>query len=359
MHFFSRLLFCVLSRTRSLAKHFGLELFAILPVVIAFLTPFDCSGQNLRHMTLYGYAQGTSWHLTYYAIDSVVAQQQIDSILQAIDSSVSLYKPYSKIVAFNNSEKGITIDNHFREIVEKSFETYQQTNGIFDITVLPLMEAWGFTSKAIKDFPDSTTIHSLLACVGSPFLRLEGNFLRKLKPCVRIDLNGIAQGYSVDVVADYLTARGITNYMFELGGELRIRGRKQPANDPFIVGIETPSENEFLNNPLERLLVVDNGGITTSGNYRNYFENGGKKLSHLIDPFTGYSIQNELISVTVFAKDATTADALDNSLMGMGLTKAKDFVEKSDDIAAYFIYRSPEGQIRHWASSRFCKFVGQ
>jgi FAD:protein FMN transferase len=347
----------ILWQKLSLWKRLAMTIFGTLPLLIVLISPLKSSAQSLKRISISGYAQGTTWHLTYYAIDSSIVQQQIDSILQVIDSSVSLYKPYSKIVAFNNSKIGIKIDDHFRKIVEKSLDTYNLTNGIFDITVLPLMEAWGFTSKPIKDFPDSTSIRSLLLCIGSQYLQLEGNFLRKLKPCVRIDLNGIAQGYSVDVVADYLKQEGIMNYMFELGGELRIHGRKQPLNDPFIIGIETPLENEFGNDPLEKLLVVDSGGITTSGNYRNYFENHGKKLSHLIDPFSGYSIQNELISVTVYAKDAITADALDNSLMGMGLKKAMDFVEARNDIAAYIIYHLPDGRITHWVSSRFSKFI--
>ena len=242
-------------------------------------------------------------------------------------------------------------------MVEKSLETYHQTDGLFDITILPIVEAWGFGAKTIDTLPDSATIRSLLTCVGSQYLKLDGYRLTKLKPCVKIDVNGIAQGYSVDVIADFFEKNGIVNYIVELGGELRVHGKKQPGNEPFKIGIEAPSDNDFVSHPMEKILVADSGGITTSGNYRKYYESNGKKISHLMDPHTGYSIQNEMISVTVYAKDAITADAYDNSLMAMGLDKAMEYVEKRQDLAAYFIYHLPDGNTADTASSRFYNLI--
>jgi thiamine biosynthesis lipoprotein len=306
---------------------------------------------------LTGAAQGTTWHITYYGKDSTVKKMQIDSLLAVIDSSLSIYKPYSHIVAFNNSRTGIIIDEHFRRVVEKSLETYHQTDGLFDITILPIVEAWGFGAKHIETLPDSNTIRSLLTCVGSQYLKLDGYRLTKLKPCVKIDVNGIAQGYSVDVIANFFERNGIVNYIVELGGELRVHGKKQPGNEPFKIGIEAPSDNDFESHPLEKILVADSGGITTSGNYRKYYESNGKHISHLMDPHTGYSIQNKMISVTVYAKDAITADAYDNALMAMGLDRGMDFVEKRQDLAAYFIYRLPNGKTADTASSRFYNLI--
>lgn len=306
---------------------------------------------------LAGAAQGTTWHITYYGKDSVVSKSQVDSLLAVIDSSLSIYKPYSHIVAFNNSTTGITIDDHFRRVVEKSLETYHQTDGLFDITILPIVEAWGFGAKPNDTQPDSTTIRSLLTCVGSQYLKLDEYRLIKLKPCVKIDVNGIAQGYSVDVISNFLEKNGIENYIVEVGGELRVHGKKQPGNEPFKIGIEAPSENDFVSHPMEKILMVNSGAITTSGNYRKYYESKGKKISHLLDPHTGYSIQNEMISVTVYAKDAITADAYDNVLMAMGLDMGMEFVEKRQDLAAYFIYRLPNGNTADTASSRFYNLI--
>lgn len=322
---------------------------------------FVCSQKppdlSFIRVDLAGEAQGTTWHITYYGKDTLAKKRQIDSLLLVIDSSLSIYKPYSRIVSFNNSSKGIMIDEHFRRVVEKSLDTYHQTDGIFDITILPIVEAWGFGAKAIDSLPDSNTIQSLLKCVGSQYLKLDGYRLTKLKPCLKIDVNGIAQGYSSDVMAGFLEKNGIVNYIVELGGELRVHGKKQPGNEPFKVGIEAPSDNDFISLPMEKILVVDSGGVTTSGNYRKYYETKGKKISHLMDPHTGYSIKNELISVTVYAKDAMTADAYDNSLMAMGLDRAMQFVEKRQDLAAFFIYHLPNGNTADTASSRFYKLI--
>ena len=315
--------------------------------------------RSFVRVDLAGAAQGTTWHITYFAAYTTIRKAQIDSVLSVIDSSLSIYKPYSHIVAFNNSSTGITIDEHFRRVVEMSIETYRQTDGLFDITILPIVEAWGFGAKPIDSLPDSIRIRSLLTCVGSQYLKLDGYRLTKLKPCVKIDVNGIAQGYGVDVVADFLEKNGIKNYLAEIGGELRVRGKKQPAGERFKIGIEAPSDDDFVAHPMEKILIVDSGAITTSGNYRKYYESNGKRISHLMDPHTGYSIQNELISVTVYAKDGITADAYDNALMGMGLKRAMQFLEKRPDLAAFFIYHLSNGKIADTASSRFNKLLQQ
>jgi thiamine biosynthesis lipoprotein len=148
----------------------------------------------------------------------------------------------------------------------------------------------------------------------------------------------------------------IDNYLVELGGEVRVKGSKQPGNEQIKIGIEAPSRDQFEVN-LQKILVIDQGAITTSGNYRRYYESNGKHISHLIDPRTGYPVQNELISVTVYANDAVTADAFDNALMLMGLESALAFTERHANIAAYFIYRKPDQTIADTCSRRFKKLI--
>lgn len=331
--------------------------------VILFFTALGCLSLkkiptvSFTRIAFSGVAQGTTWHINYYATDTLVKKVQIDSILQVIDSSLSIYKPYSRIIAFNDSKSGIRMDEHFRKVAEKSMDTYKQTGGLFDITVLPLVEAWGFGAKSFQKVPDSATIGSLLNCVGSKFLQLKKDELIKLRPCVKIDVNGIAQGYSVDVIADFLERKDISNYIVEVGGEIRLHGKKLPENTSFKIGIEAPSDDDPGLGPIEKIIVADSGAITTSGNYRRYYESKGKKISHLIDPRTGYSVQNELISVTVYARDAITADAYDNALMAMGLNRALKFVEERPDLAAHFIYHLPNGNVADTASSRFYKLI--
>jgi thiamine biosynthesis lipoprotein len=325
----------------------------VLLLVLMWLNVWPVQ-HEMRKFQISGFAQGTTYHITYYAEDSTIRQMQVDSILNSLDSSLSIYKPYSIISKFNASANGCVIDKHLKAVVEKSLDTYGQTNGLFDITVLPLVQAWGFGNRKNVTEPDSATIQSLLPCISSKLLVVENIYLRKLKPCVQIDVNGIAQGYSVDVLSDFFEAKGIRNYMIEVGGEIRVKGKKYPGNTAMKIGIEAP-QNDFDSEHFQKVISLDSGAVTTSGSYRKYHESGGKKVSHIINPKTGYSSQNELISVTVFAKDAITADAYDNALMLMGLSQAIKFVDGRKDMSAYFIYEKG-GVIRDTVSNKFKDF---
>jgi thiamine biosynthesis lipoprotein len=308
-----------------------------------------------KRYSIAGTAQGTTYSIIYYADDSVVSKPMIDHVLMSLDSSLSLYKPYSGINQFNNSEKGTELDEHLFQVVSKSLAVYKETKGLFDITVQPLVQLWGFGVTPTNTAPDSGAVRTTLTCVQSSLLHLNGKRLLKKKPCVKIDLNGIAQGYSVDVLAAFLETYGIRNYMVELGGEIRVKGRKQPSGEKMRIGIESPSEDPFGNHPLQKVLVMDEGAITTSGSYRRFYESKGQKITHLIHPKTGYPQANELISVTVYAPDAITADAYDNALMLMGLKAAMDFVNKRPGLAAYFVYKNANGSIADTASLAFLK----
>ncbi len=328
---------------------------SIIIICFLFLSRFGAHEMNKFQMS--GVAQGTTYHITYYSEKELVTSENVDSILNSLDSSLSIYKAYSVINKFNASDNGFIIDKHLNIVVTKALDTYRQTNGLFDITILPLVQAWGFGNKANADMPDSAQVKSLLNCVGSENLILEGNFLGKRKKCLQIDVNGIAQGYSVDVLADYFEHAGVNNYMIELGGEIRVKGKKFPENVAMRIGIEAPV-NDWQEDYLQRTISMDSGAVTTSGSYRKYYESGGRKISHIIDPRTGYAVESDLISVTVFANDAITADAYDNALMLMGLEKAMRFINKRDDIKAYFIYKKTNGEIADTVSNNLRGCLG-
>lgn len=306
-----------------------------------------------------GFTQGTTYHITYYASDSSITAYQIDSIFSKIDHSLSIYQENSLISQFNRSKNGIRADQHFINVVKRSKEIYRQTNGLFDITLLPLMEAWGFsTTKTVPTEPSEAALAKIKQCMGSGLLHIKGNQVLKDKPCVRIDVNGIAQGYSVDVVADFLSAHYIPNFLVEVGGEIRVHGKKQPNGKTMAIGIESPSENEFLPHAVQKVIYLKNGGaITTSGNYQKYYEHKGQKISHDMNPVTGYPVLNNLMSVTVYAKDAITADGYDNALMAFSLKNALHFIDKHPEISAYFIYKDHQGAIRDTASVEFYKLM--
>ncbi|WP_316802761.1 FAD:protein FMN transferase [Pedobacter nototheniae] len=310
--------------------------------------------KEIKQYKISGYAQGTDYSIMYYADDFLASKEGIDSLLNEIDLSMSLYKKGSLINQFNASKNGIKTDHFINDVLKRSFEINQDTKGIFDITVAPLVQAWGFGPDLSKNEPNPATIKSILNCVGMQNLKLKDNWLSKLKPCVQIDLNGIAQGYSVDLIAAYLEKKGIKQYVAELGGEIRILGPK-PNGQAMKIGIEGPDED---GTPIIRhIAAINNGAITTSGNYRKFHQSGKRKISHLIDPKTGYPLNNEMISVTVYANDAITADGYDNALMAMHIEDAITFVENRKNLEAYFVYHKKDGTITDTLTTGFKKLI--
>jgi FAD:protein FMN transferase len=319
-------------------------------------------GMTPREMTrfyLAGKAQGTTYQVTYYAERDIVIQQEIDSIFEEIDSSLSVYKPYSLISKFNASSGGVSMDDHFAAVVRRSLEINQEFPEYFDITIYPITVAWKVISpggmQISSGSPDSSRIHALIDCVGSSNLQIKNGVLQKTKPCVQLDVNGIAQGYTVDVIADFMESRKIFDYLIEVGGEIRVKGLKYPGQSRMTIGIERPSHSPIAGAVLDKIIVLDEGAVTTSGNYRKYRQAGGKRVSHLMNPLTGYPIKNEMISVTIVADDAMTADGFDNVLMGAGWKTGLTLLKNYPGIEAYFIYQKEDGTSADTATTGFYK----
>jgi len=321
---------------------------------LGFLLPKQ---STKRAYHLEGHAQGTTYAITYYATDSIIASQAIEQKLAEIDASLSLYVPSSLINQFNRSKKGIVADEHLRTVVRKALQVYQNTDGFFDATVEPLVRAWGFGAQQVEAPPAPATIQALLQHVGSDKIHLRGDSLVKDRSGVHLDLNGIAQGYTVDRLATLLEKEHIQDYLVELGGEIRVRGRKWPSGELLRIGIERPDTTDLPGAELRQIIQLRAGGVTTSGNYRKFKQWGSVRSAHLINPKTGYAFQNEMISVTVVAHDAMTADAYDNALMGMGLTKAMAFLRRHRDLQAYLIYQRPNGAIVDTTTLGFQKLI--
>lgn len=308
---------------------------------------------ELKTYTIEGFAQGTSYQIVYYAKNQVVSSKSIHQLFNELDSSLSIYKPYSLINKFNNSENGLMMDEHLSKVVKRSLKIWKESDGVFDISILPLVDAWGFGAKRHNNVPSDLEIREALSCSGSDKLRIKGKMLTKAKPCLKIDVNGIAQGYSVDYIAEFLEKKGVKNYLVEIGGEIRVKGRKQPGNQLMRIGIEQASTNDST--VLQKIIQLRSGAITSSGNYRKFIESGGKRLSHLMDIKSGKPIDNQIISLTVRAKNAMGADGYDNALIGMGIDKAFLFLKKHKKIDAYFIYKDSQGIVRDTASQKFFK----
>ena len=322
--------------------------FILLVSLLITLAQRDEESQEFK---INGYAQGTSYSITYYAKNGSVKKTNIDSILLLIDQSMSLYKPNSTINKFNESTSGMLVDFHFMEVYKRANAIFKDTNGKFDVTVAPLVQLWGFGPKKVEKFPNMAIIKNSLSCVGMEKISKHQLFLKKENPCVNLDFNGIAQGYTVDVIAAYLRINKIDHFMVEVGGELCINGTK-PDGQLFKVGIEGP-----VNNELKHILQFKKGAITTSGNYQKYLMNGNQRISHLIDPKTGYPLKNEMVSVTVFAKDAITADGYDNAFMAMRVKEALAFVQKKRNMEIYIIYIKKNGELADTLSAGFKKLI--
>lgn len=328
-----------------------------LAAIACWVISISATDSGLRRYQIAGYAQGTDYTITYYAEDRVVSKEAVDSILVVIDSSMSLYKPYSLINKINggNGEE-VMVDEHFYRVLKRSFEIYRDSRGVFDLTVAPLVQLWGFGVEAISHFPDSAAIHDALACVGMDMIRLKGRRLTKKKPCIKLDMNGVAQGYSVDVLADHLERNGIIHYIVELGGELRVRGPK-PDGEPMRIGIERPARNGDEHVVIQDVITVRIGAITTAGNYRKFLQEGTRRVSHHIDPKTGYPFDKGIISATIYAKDAITADGYDNVIMAMKADEAITFANKRKDMDVFLVYRDGTGAIRDTMSVGFKKLI--
>ena len=305
---------------------------------------------------IHGYAQGTTYTITYYAQDSLVSREEVEQVLAMIDSSMSLYKPYSLINKINNGEGTFRVDPHFGKVVRKSFEIYRRSGGLFDVTVAPLVRLWGFGTERMNHLPDSAAVRRARACVGMDRIRLRGSLLKKMQPCVQLDLNGIAQGYSVDVLAGMLESKGIGHYLVELGGELRVCGPK-PDGTPIRIGIERPPKDGTQYPVINEVLELRNGAVTTAGNYRKFVMDGERRISHHINPETGYPFHTGVISATVYAPDAMTADGYDNVFIAMPPETAVALANRTVNVEVYLIYRDDHGVTRDTMSSGFGRLI--
>jgi len=302
-------------------------------------------------LILDGFAQGTTYHIVYkqpfslgFILNSNLHDyhEEIDSLLKEFDRSLSVYLPESVISRINNNDKDVMVDSLFNKVFHKAKSVNELSNGAFDITVGPLVNAWGFGTE-LRAIIDSALIDSLIQFVGMDKVRIEKKRVIKSEPGVKLDVNAIAQGYSVDIVAGFLSKKGIKNYLVEIGGEISSAGTKKKGT-PWKVGIDKPYDNNYFpGQDLQVILALEDNCMATSGNYRKFFEKNGVKYSHSINPKTGYPVRHNLLSVTVTAPDCMSADAFATAFMIMGFDKSKKLVNKLDGIDAYFIYSDDKG----------------
>ncbi len=294
---------------------------------------------------------GTSYRITYKSAEKYT--EEIKKTLQQVDNSLSPFNKSSIISKINNNEEN-TLDSMFIYVFNMAQEVSQATDGAFDITVAPLVNAWGFGFKKGIE-PDSATIEEMKSYTGYKKISIADGKIAKEHPQTMLNCSAIAKGYGCDAVARMLESKGIDDYMVEIGGEVALKG-KNSKDGRWVIGVNKPIEGTIQTNELQTVLQLTDCCMATSGNYRNYRYIDGKKYSHTIDPHSGYPVTHTLLSVTVIARECAYADALATAFMVMGLDKAMQFCEKHPEIEGYFIYSDDSGKMLTRETSGFKKY---
>ncbi len=313
---------------------------------------FSFFGQ--KQIKLEGYAQGTTYHIQYIDVKGKNYQKKINQLLINFEKSVSTYQVNSVISKVNNNQK-VRLDSYFTTCFVKAKEIYKSTIGAFDPTVAPLVNSWGFGPQKKQEI-SSHLIDSLLQFVGFDLIDLKENKIIKKDPRIALDFNAFAQGYSVDVVADFLRKKGVSSFLVEIGGEVYAQG-KQLNDENWIIGIEEPIDNQTSGNPYKAILRLDGKAIATSGNYRRYFIENGVKYVHHIDPKTGYPTKNNLLSASVISTSCLNSDATATGLLVMGLEKAINYLKNHKELEAYLIYTDEKGNYLSYATVGFAQLI--
>ena len=293
-----------------------------------------------------GMVFGTVYHITYQSSKSL--QKDIEAELAKVDASLSPFNERSIITAVNEN-RDTMVNKMFSDVFALAMKISDSTNGAFDITVAPLVNAWGFGFKG-GAMPTHHQVDSLKALVGYHKVSLSNGRVSKTDPRIMLDCSSIAKGYGCDVVAKFLSAKGIDNYMVEIGGEIVTRGISEKRL-PWKIGVTKPTDDSLnVNQEIQTIINVTDKAMATSGNYRNFYYKNGRKYAHTIDPSTGYPVQHNILSSTVIADDCATADAYATAFMVMGLDKAKTILSRHPELMAYFILASDDGTNKVWFS---------
>lgn len=299
----------------------------LLFIACSLLLLVSCAQKEYRQNT--NFVFGTIYNITYQSDKDL--QQEIEAELMKVDGEFSMFNPQSTVARINSGDSTVERSEMFNEIYQLAQTVSKETDGAFDITVAPLVNAWGFGFKH-EQLPTPEQVDSLLQ-------------LRN-----QMDFSAIAKGYGCDVVARLLESHGIHNYMVEIGGEVVVSG-KNAKGDDWHIGITKPTEDSLnVEGEMQTVLSITDHAMATSGNYRNFYYQGGRKYAHTIDPRTGYPVQHSLLSATVLAENCATADAYATSFMVLGVEGAKAVLARHPELMAYLIYTNEKGQLATWAS---------
>lgn len=308
--------------------------------------------KSVQYRYTEGKIYGTFYHISYESASDL--QQEIREEMESVNASLSMFNPNSLIARLNCNETDST-DNLFRKMFATACKVNLATGGGYDITVAPLVNAWGFGVQQ-EAFPDSARIDSLLLSVGMDKLSLENGRLLKKARGMELDASSIAKGLGVDLVAEYFERGGIRNYMVEIGGEVRVKGESDKKR-PWRIGIDRPEDDVAAGGrQLQMVVGLTSGALATSGNYRNFYIHDGKKYAHTINPQTGFPVQTEILGASVYAPSCMEADAYATGFMVVGLDKAKTLITGDPELEGCLIYEE-DGGLKTWISDGLKKMI--
>jgi thiamine biosynthesis lipoprotein len=334
-------------------KNIGITLF-LFPLLLTI----SC-GKKPEYSNFAGNVQGTTYSIVFENSEKrnpFDLRTEVEKILADFDMSLSLYRDSSILCRINRNEN-VVPDKYFRDVFRRSKEISELTGGAFDVTVGPLVRAWGFGPDEHKNVSPSK-IDSLLQLVGMEKVELTEKGVRKADPRISMDFNAIAQGFSVDVVSGYLDGKGIKSYLVEIGGEVRVKGDK--GGKLWRIGIDKPvDDNMSPGSDLEAIIELKDRSLATSGNYRKFYIENGIKYSHTIDPKTGYPARNQLLSASVLASDCATADGIATACMVMGKEKSIEFLDLHPEFDGYLVYSDVDGSFKTWMSEKLKGLISE
>tara|TARA_Y100000589_G_scaffold171239_1_gene162594 strand:+ start:6071 stop:7081 length:1011 start_codon:yes stop_codon:yes gene_type:complete len=305
---------------------------------------FSCQG-NYKTFLISGYTQGTTYNIKYHSINQKIPKESIDSLLKIIDMSMSTYIPFSTISKLNRNED-VILDSLITYVILKSIDICNETNGMFDITVSPLVNYWGFGPKKNRSFKNNNQFFHEIGC---DKISIQNKTLIK-SDSVKIDLNGIAQGFSVDFLSKYFKSKFINDFMIEIGGEITCSGDN--LGKGWKIGIESPTDK---NRDLVYILNLQNVSLATSGNYRNYYYSDSMKISHNMNPKTLKPSSNSLLSATIISDNCTSADAYATACMALGFEGSKELMSTKNIIGS-LAYKSSDDTV-YYFSNKFSSFL--
>lgn len=326
-----------------------------LSYLVFFLVFISCKNKEPQFYVIQGEAQGSTYSIKYISDKESVSKTQVDSLLLVFDKSLSTYREDSKISKINLGDSTVVVDEYFVETFKASNQIFKETDGLFDPTIGVLVNAYGFGPSHQRKNLNQNQLDSLLNYVGFDKVKLNANkTVSKLHKETYFDFNAIAQGYSVDVVADFLKSKGIENGIVEIGGEILGFGKNKLVNKSWVIGIDDP-----LQNASERTLIakikLENAGMATSGNYRKVVVDSltGEKFVHTINPKTGKPQKGKILSATVVAPTCILADGYATAFMVMDVKESIEFANKNNQLGVFFIYTDEKGKVQQYKNKNF------